>query len=269
MVGRNAKVRGVSSLRPARNKLKRRGTDMGDQHGPNGSGDGDANYMMSLMTEENWNSLRDQDRRDLVMNLANRLGYLDGIKELPEEDQYYAAKRAVFSHVFQTGDGAQRIWANNEAELGENSDLIDPNKKPMLVNEWDDNRQQWVLNQSQDSRDRARMRSATAFATRGMKGHSQIDQYMNPDGTMNEEAAGAKMLEVINAERVKMGEKPAESFETPTENEKLAYTHGMRLLGDSLSARVKQSNWIKAEARDDGHAGNSVQWRQRCIQQRA
>ena len=145
---------------PPGTNWKRRGMDMGDQHGPNGSGDGDANYMMSLMTEENWNSLRDQDRRDLVMNLANRLGYLDGIKELPEEDQYYAAKRAVFSHVFQTGDGAQRIWANNEAELGENSDLIDPNKKPMLVNEWDDNRQQWVLNQSQDSRDRARMRSA-------------------------------------------------------------------------------------------------------------
>ena len=249
---------------PPGTNWKRRGMDMGDQHGPNGSGDGDANYMMSLMTEENWNSLRDQDRRDLVMNLANRLGYLDGIKELPEEDQYYAAKRAVFSHVFQTGDGAQRIWANNEAELGENSDLIDPNKKPMLVNEWDDNRQQWVLNQSQDSRDRARMRSATAFATRGMKGHSQIDQYMNPDGTMNEEAAGAKMLEVINAERVKMGEKPAESFETLTDNEKLAYTQGMRLLGDMPRyAKVKQNNMDQGRGQMMmGHAGNSVQWRQ-------
>lgn len=266
MVGEGMPKReGASAIHgPPGTNWKRRGMDMGDQHGPNGSGDGDANYMMSLMTEENWNGLRDQDRRDLVMNLANRLGYLDGIKELPEEDQYYAAKRAVFSHVFQTGNGAQRIWANNEAELGENSDLIDPNKKPMLENVWDDNTGQWVLNQSQDSRDRGRMRAATAFASRGMKGHSQIDQYMNPDGTVNEEATGAKMLEVINRERVNMGQEPAESFEALTENEKLAYTQGMRLLGDmDRHAKVKQNNMDQGRGQMMmGHAGNSIQWRQ-------
>lgn len=248
---------------PPGTNYKRRGMEMGDQHGPNGSGDGDANYMMSLMTEENWNGLRDQDRRDLVMNLAWRLGYLGGIKKLPEEDQYYAAKRAVFSHIFQTGNGAQKIWANNEAELGQNSNLIDPNKKPMLENEWDDNRGQWVLTPSQDVRDRARMRSATAFASRGMKGHSQIDQYMNPDGTVNEEATGSKMLEVINRERVNMGEEPAASFEELTENEKLAYTQGMRLLGDmDRHAKVKQNNMDQGRGQMMmGHSGNSVQWR--------
>ena len=266
MVGEGMPKReGASAIYgPPGTNWKRRGMEMGDQHGPNGSGDGDANYMMSLMTEENWNGLRDQDRRDLVMNLANRLGYLDGIKELPEEDQYYAAKRAVFSHVFQTGDGAQRIWANNEAELGENSDLIDPNKKPMLENVWDDNTGQWVLNQSQDSRDRARLRSATAFASRGMKGHSQIDQYMNPDGTMNEEAARAHMMEVINKERAAMGQDPLGPDDKLSENEQLALTQGMRLLNDMPQyARVKQNNMDQGRGQMMmGHAGNSVQWRQ-------
>jgi hypothetical protein len=265
MVGEGRPERSGASAAygPPGTDWKRRGMEMGDQHGPNGSGDGDANYMLSLMTEENWNGLRDQDRRDLVMNLANRLGYLDGIKNLPEEDQYYEAKRAVFSHIFQTGDGAQRIWANNEAELGENSDLIDPNKKPMLVNEWDDNRQQWVLNQSQDSRERGRMRAATAFASRGMKGHSKIDQYMNPDGTMNEDAAEAKMMEVINAERVNMGQEPTD-VDSLTPNEQLALKHGMRLLYDMPQhAKVKQNNMDQGAGQVAmGHAGNSIQWRQ-------
>lgn len=265
MVGEGMPKRagGSAIYGPLGTKWQRRGMDMGDQHGPNGSGDGDANYMMSLMTEENWNNLRDQDRRDLVMNLANRLGYLDGIKELPEEDQYYAAKRAVFSHIFQTGDGATKIWAANEADLDENTDLIDPNKKPMLENVWDDNTGQWVLKQSQDSRDRARMRSATAFASRGMKGHSQIDQYMNPDGTMNTEAAGAKMLEVINKERVNMGQEPVASVDELNENERLAYDQGMRLLGDMPRyAKVKQNNMDQGRGQMMmGHAGNASQWR--------
>lgn len=261
MVGEGRPKReGASAIYgPPGTGYKRRGMDMGD----NRSGDGDANYMLSLMTPEKWATYDAKDRRDLVMNLATRLGYLDGIKNLPEEDQYYEAKRAVFTHLFQTGDGATRIWAANEADLDENTDLIDPNKKPMLVNEYDDNTGQWVLNPSQDSRDRARMRSATAFASRGMKGHSQIDKYMNPDGTLNEEAAGAKMLEVINAERVKMGEEPALSIEELSDNEKLAYHQGMRLLGDMPQhARVKQNNMDQGRGQMMmGHAGNASQWR--------
>ena len=262
-----AKREGASAIYgPPGVPYKSRGMDMGDSR----SGDAEANYTLSLMTRENWENLNEQDRRDLVMNLATRLGYLDGIKQLPEEDQYYEAKRAVFTHIFQTGDGETAIWANDEADLGYNSNLIDPNKKPLRVNEYDDNTGQWVLNQSQDSRDRARLRGAAAFASRGMKGHYQIDNYMNPDGTMNEEAAGAKILEVINRERVNMGQDKVESYDELSENGKLAYDQAMRQLYDMPQhARVKQNNLDQGRGQMMmGHHGRSWQWRQLGAYQR-
>ena len=212
---------GNSSTNPIGGKggkgsMRERGMHMG----PDGHAEEATTQLIGDMNQESWDAMTQPEREAHVMYLANQLGFGETVAGLPPEDQYAAAKRMVFSHLYKTGDGATRIWANEEAGLGENTEFIDPNKKAMRVNKWNDNTGQWELRTSGDSRDRAKRRSAAAFAARSMKGHSQVEKFANEDGTLNAEAAREYMLERI---------KPADS-ENLTENEQLALDQGMRLL---------------------------------------
>lgn len=234
---------------PPGTDYKRRGMDMGDRIP---GGQMEAEYTLSQMTPEKWSTYNDQDRRDLVMNLANRLGYLDGIKNLPEEDQYYAAKRAVFSHLFQTGDGATRVWANDEAELGENSALIDPSAKPMLENVWDENRGQYVLKETDDVKERAEMRRRASYAGKRTKDFSQVPQYLDKDGNYDPELARASIAEALG-----------ERTEANAANWDAAMKMGMANTRDGQQhVNVRQNTLDQGRGQAAmGHAGNSVAWR--------
>lgn len=191
----------ASSLPMGGNKGKgkryERGMDMG---GVDGTGEEISHSMLADMTKDKWDKMSGPDREAHVMFLAGKLGV--DVSQLPPDQQYYGAKRAVMEHLFKTGNAETKIWANEEGDLGHDPHVMDlharrakgevPGAGPeykAYENKFNENTGQWEIHKSDAAKEKeahSRQFHQGRFRDHLLSGTIPASDYLNEDGTWKE-----------------------------------------------------------------------------------